>query len=126
MATLKRHEGYLMIDHRFSPGIPEGAAVKAGFDPRLSGAGKLLESATITCSHCNNIVVLNPNRSRERHYCVKCDKYICDACEALRHTPDYAHRSMAQLSDILLDKAAKGESLGSPRDLIDQPKIFVP
>lgn len=55
----KRPEGYLLIDNR------------------CSGEG-MLESATVTCSHCQRIVVLNPDRSRQRGYCRKCDHYICD------------------------------------------------
>ncbi len=47
------------------------------------GAGKRFESATITCSHCQRVVVLNPDRSRERGYCKKCDHYICDGCTDL-------------------------------------------
>jgi hypothetical protein len=35
---------------------------------------------TITCSHCNNIVVLNPGRVRERTRCLKCMKFVCDPC----------------------------------------------
>ena len=48
-------------------------------DDRLSGGG-LFEAATTTCSHCQRIVVLNPDRTRERGYCRKCVHYICDEC----------------------------------------------
>ena len=34
---------------------------------------------TLTCCHCNRVVVLNPERRRERHWCFKCDAYICDS-----------------------------------------------
>jgi hypothetical protein len=61
-----------MIDHRQSPGVPATA------DPIHVGAGQLFESATVTCSHCQAIIVLNPNRSRPRHYCAKCNHYVCD------------------------------------------------
>lgn len=74
-------EGYLMIDHRNSPGVtPEEAA---GFGPAVPG-GQLYESATNTCGHCMCEVVLNPQRTRERGYCPKCDQYLCDACEYVR------------------------------------------
>lgn len=65
MSSLQRHEGYLLIDNR------------------ASGDG-LLESATVTCSHCHRIVVLNPDRTRPREYCAGCDHYICDGCAAIR------------------------------------------
>ena len=74
-------EGYLMIDHRNSPGLtPEQVG---GFGPVVQG-GELYESATNTCGHCMCEVVLNPNRTRERGYCQKCDQYLCDACEFVR------------------------------------------
>lgn len=66
MRSKRSQEGYLLIDHRASPGttlVPEGAAY---------------ESATITCSHCQTVVVLNPLRTRERGYCRRCDHYVCD------------------------------------------------
>ena len=126
MKSKSRFEGYLMVDHRASPGIPEDVARAAGRDPRFSGEGKLFEAATMTCWHCQNIVVLNPERRRARAYCPKCDNYICDGCEALRQMPGYVHVSMEQLSDAILESAAKGAPLGSSLELLNQPKIFVP
>lgn len=63
MAT---NEGYLLIDNRDAPGSPGVPA------------GAVFESATITCLHCNGVVVLNPNRKRPRGYCAKCGGYVCD------------------------------------------------
>lgn len=59
MSSLKRQEGYFLRDER------------------LSG-GRMQELPTITCSHCNCVVILNPQRTRDRGYCAKCDHYICD------------------------------------------------
>ena len=70
MASLRRHEGYVMIDHRASPGLDE---------PGL-GEGSLFEAAVITCSHCQRSMYRNPLRTREREYCAGCDHYICDRC----------------------------------------------
>lgn len=64
----------------FSKRSLEGYLLK---DNRASGGG-MLESATLTCSHCQRQVILNPDRSRSRGYCPKCDHYVCDACEAVR------------------------------------------
>ena len=74
MSSLKRHEGYLMIDNRFNAAIPKHP------DPRFDaiGANQTYECATITCAHCNTIVILRPDRSRSRGYCRKCDAYVCD------------------------------------------------
>ena len=46
-------------------------------DNRASG-GTYQEMATLTCAHCNCIVVLNPERKRSRAFCQKCYAYVCD------------------------------------------------
>ena len=51
--------GYLMIDDRNS-------------------GGELKQYDTLTCAHCNAIVVLNPNRIRLRAWCYSCNAYVCD------------------------------------------------
>lgn len=70
-------------------------------DNRLSG-GSLFESATVTCAHCHKVVVLNPDRTRARGYCRKCDQYVCDnpGCNA-ECTP------MDKILDTLQEKAFK-------------------
>lgn len=86
MPSLRIREGELTIDHRNSPGVDPGvlAAARASGKEFISvKEGGLFESATVTCVHCNVIVVLNPNRSRPRNYCRRCDQYICDGCAAL-------------------------------------------
>ena len=78
MNSKRSHEGYFMMDNRVNSGIPDELVVKQGLP---AGAGKgLFEAPTYTCSHCQAVVVLNPNRQRERAYCRGCDHYICDAC----------------------------------------------
>lgn len=83
MKTEKTREGYLMIDHRFSPGIDPEILRKAGIvnAPDLR-EGKLVEMATITCAHCGGAFVKNPLRTRDRGHCVKCHKFLCDGCAA--------------------------------------------
>jgi hypothetical protein len=78
-------EGYLLIDHRNSPGITEEFIRSCGKDPAdflIVGEGKVLEAATLTCSHCQKVVHMSPTRKRERGSCRKCNKYICDDCNA--------------------------------------------
>lgn len=75
-------EGEIFIDHRNSPGLT--AEDLDGFPAPAVAGGDLYESALITCSHCRAAVILNPDRSRERGYCPKCDKYLCDECEFFR------------------------------------------
>src|SRR5678809_1274937 len=90
-------EGYLLIDNRLAPSVP-------GFgDTPGIAAGATFESATITCNHCNRVVILNPNRSRPRTYCAKCDHYICDVCAAVGEC-----RPLVALRDKLQKDAERG------------------
>lgn len=96
----KSKEGYLLIDHRASPGtdqVPEG---------------QTFESATVTCSHCHQGIVLNPNRSRERHYCMGCDHYICDVCAEIRKNTGLC-RTMRQVMDEVHTQAVKAQGFSS-------------
>lgn len=97
-----KREGYVMVDHRASPGLPEDIARASGYDPRLCREGKLFEAASLTCSHCKVSVIKNPLRQRARPYCPKCDHYICDFCEAQRFQPDYSHTPFDKLADAIL------------------------
>lgn len=82
MKSKRSNEGYLFVDHRNSPGLTEAQTVAAG-RPATAARG-LFEAPTYTCSHCQYVVVMNPNRQRERAYCSKCDHYVCDGCGALK------------------------------------------
>lgn len=93
-------EGYLLIDHRNSPGIP--------------GAPKILETATFCCSHCSRIVLLGPTRTRPLNYCAKCDHYICDGCKFLDGIKAY-HVPIVALIDEL--DPTKFEQLLAKREL---------
>lgn len=96
------HEGELMIDHRASPGISEGLALRCGLPPQYMGEGKLFESATLWCCHCSAVQLKNVNRTRPRHSCGQCNlKYICDNCAAAATLPGYVHRSFEQISDMV-------------------------
>ena len=84
--STRRHEGYLLNDQRAS-------------------GGALVESATITCSHCHAIVVLNPDRSRARHHCAHCDHYLCDGCALIQRVAGGACRTLNQRLDTLQNAA---------------------
>lgn len=99
-------EGWLMIDHRASPGINR-ADLAPGFDAPVVPGGKLFESATMMCAHCNGMVILNPDRTRERGNCWKCDRYICDLCAATGECRPYM-----QYVDEMLALASKGSTNG--------------
>ena len=72
MKSKRSLEGYLLIDNRLAPRVPSFHGT-----PEIP-AGASYESATITCSHCHTVVILNPDRTRPRNYCGKCDHYVCD------------------------------------------------
>lgn len=80
--SLARHFGYLFSDNRCS-------------------GGGIFEVDTLGCNHCGAHVIPNPDRTRARAYCPKCDRYICDICEAWRHTPGYIHRTIDELTELL-------------------------
>jgi hypothetical protein len=82
MATKRSQEGYLLIDHRNSPGITPEFIRSNNLDAPAVGAGVTYESAIAVCGHCSADVILNPQRTRERELCRSCDKYICDGCGA--------------------------------------------
>lgn len=84
MKTKRSQEGYVEIDHRYSPGLPPHLAALAypEVPHPLLGPAATLEAPTMGCSHCQAIVVLNPARTRERAWCRTCDAYLCDQCGA--------------------------------------------
>ena len=97
MFSKRSLEGELIIDHRAGDGVP--------------GLPRLFEAPTITCSHCQAVVIVNPDRQRPRAFCSQCDRYICDSCEAQRKLPAYTHRSFAQFADDYLNAATLGKEL---------------
>ncbi len=82
MKSKRSQEGYFLIDHRYSPGLPDELAIPGGL-PAGVGRG-CNELSTITCSHCQYVMIQNPLRTRERGYCPKCDHYVCDRCNLSR------------------------------------------
>jgi hypothetical protein len=118
----RKGEGYLMIDHRASPGLPEDIARKTGLDPKYCGEGKLYEAATLTCSHCKCAFLKNPLRTREREKCSKCGwHYVCDVCAAEMKMPGYSHLPFEKLVDISADFFATG-NLGTLLPLLTAQK----
>jgi hypothetical protein len=77
----RSQEGYLLVDHRNSPGITQADLLMLPdyARDRFMPMTGLYESPTIRCSHCGTMVVINPQRTRARGYCAKCDHYICDS-----------------------------------------------
>jgi hypothetical protein len=89
----RTHEGYLIVDHRNSPGIKCD-------NPDL-GEGKVYEVPTLGCRHCHGVQVINPKRTRERGFCFVCNRYVCDLCYALMHKSGYVHRTFMEVADMV-------------------------
>ena len=99
MTHTRQREGYLFVDHRASPGLPEDMARRMG----VPAGSKMGEVATLTCRHCRAVVIKNPFRERERNSCPKCGyKYICDFCAAKTRDPDYVHTPYEKVVDAAL------------------------
>jgi hypothetical protein len=107
MFSKRELEGYLEIDHRESPGITPELAAKVGRGTIPVLAGTIFKAATYNCSHCEALVVINPKRTRTRGYCPKCDRYVCDLCEAELVRTGVC-RPFKQVLDEFIDKTAKG------------------
>ena len=75
-------EGYMLIDHRASMGVPEEVMVAQGFPKDAGKQESIWETATVTCSQCERQVILNPDRSRPREWCKHCGHFHCDDCTA--------------------------------------------
>lgn len=102
--SLRDQEGYFMLDHRAAASVPDSLVKAAGL-PAGAGIG-LFEAPTFTCRHCQRVVVMNPNRTRERHYCRGCDHLICDNCAAVKAATQEC-RTFDQLVDKLLSSGGK-------------------
>lgn len=100
MSSLKRFEGYLLTDHRAT---------------HLPGYSGIQEEATIGCCHCGGVYVKRPEFDGSRCYCKKCDRYVCNPCARQMVTPDYLHRSFAELADLVRSgKFTLSGSLSNP------------
>lgn len=97
-----------MLDHRSTDGISD--ELVRGISPELPpGAGQgMFEAPTITCSHCQVVVVINPARIRERAYCAKCNHYICDGCGAIKAQTGEC-KTFNQVIEEIQEKAAREE-----------------
>lgn len=103
------YEGYVCIDHTDSPGF-DGKTAELGH--RLSihkytGRGQKFQAATNTCSHCDRVVIRNPDRIRARGHCTNCDRFVCDPC-AVAHTIDGECLCREKRIDLTLKGALNG------------------
>ena len=109
MQTKRRHEGYVLIDNRESPGVTASFVQQngqKGVGVPVVTKGKMLEASTITCAHCQRGVILNPQRAHEREWCSYCDHYLCDNCGLIKKVEGQC-RNLNQLLDKLQERAFK-------------------
>lgn len=109
MFSKRELEGYLMIDHRESPGITPEQAAAAGHGTIPVCSGTLFQAATINCHCCTRLVVVNPDRTRARGYCPTHDAYSCDLCEAERVRTGVCV-PFKKVIDDFMDAVGKGQS----------------
>jgi hypothetical protein len=84
MRSKRAQEGVILIDHRASPGISQEFIKANNLDAPAVGAGAVFESALLECHSCGTDIILNPNRSRPREWCMEHDAYLCDRCALMR------------------------------------------
>ena len=110
MASSKlSHLGELLIDHSNSPGITPEWAAQHGVTGPVVGAGEKFEDGFRSCAHCGGKVLLNIGRTREREWCAKCDKYLCDNCGLLKKL-GAPHKPHQQVISELFDITQKGRT----------------
>lgn len=97
IVTQPTNLGYLMLDNRASGDLPPGVS------------SPFFEAATYTCTHCQSVVVMNPERKRERYKCSGCNHLICDNCGAKR-AAGAPCKTYAQHLDELMELETKTNS----------------
>ncbi len=111
----RSREGYLVIDHRASPGTNWEPG--SGF-PSVP-EGQLFETRTLSCPHCGCCVVVNMDRTRQRPHCHSCDHYICDIC-AIEYKVSgvcrtYIERALGVLRKTMVSVPAAPDGAAFPR-----------
>ena len=105
-------EGQITIDHSASPGLPPGFMQSIGLDGLNVGEGKVAQIATLTCCHCGDINILNPDRKRDRGHCQKCDSYVCDKPECRLDCTPFGKTLDEAENKAVRDLALSQSSLG--------------
>lgn len=116
MKSQRSKEGYFMLDHRASPGLPENIAHAVQPDLPVTFGRGLFEAPSLTCNHCEAMVVLNPDRQRERARCPKCSSYLCDRCGAAYQQTQQCMPFKAMI-DEMQEKTALDQQAQRPIDV---------
>ena len=123
---LEQHEAWRA---RVFPDVPKPSPrVRGGrgtlvVDNRAAG-GEKLEMPTLSCAHCNTVVILNPLRRRERGYCRKCHAYVCDVCNGKECRPLNQGIELSLKDPTLTPFAVDDYSLYRMNDAIQKARIY--
>lgn len=107
-------------------GRVRGARGYLMIDDTASG-GEKRQYNTLTCVHCNSVVVLHPKRIRPRNWCRKCNAYVCDKaiciveCNPIKRDLEM----IAKYNDgrISLLRGEQGENF-TDQSLIEKQKVY--
>jgi hypothetical protein len=94
-----------MVDHRDSPGLPEG--MSRGMP---MGRGMFFEAPTYSCKHCQAVVVIRRERTALRYRCQGCRSYLCDQCAAILMASGGECKTFERVIEELQEKAAKSST----------------
>jgi hypothetical protein len=72
---------------------------------------KRFQLVTYKCCGCEAMVIVRPERTRQRTWCAKCDAYMCDGC-SLAFKITGVHKPFKQIIDEFIDQAIKGKIVG--------------
>lgn len=98
-------EGYLEIDHRESPGFTEKQAREARWGKTMPVGSKRFKLVTYRCCGCEAMIVVRSERTRERTWCRKCDRFMCDQCSWVLKVTG-VHKPMNQIIDDFVKETA--------------------
>lgn len=107
MKTKKSHEGVMLIDHRFSPGLPEPVHIP-GLPTITAPGGQVIEAAILACRHCSTELIKTGSGLSQCFYggyCPGCDHYICERCEGLRLI--HGCMTIEKVIDTILEENAR-------------------
>lgn len=113
-------EGYLMIDHRGSPGVDAEFIRRSGRTALAVGEGQMAEAAIFQCCACQRLIVKTSARADSRNFCRQCDSFMCDACAIASHQSG-RHIPFTQVLERLFETAIRGGQPPSSLLIGEQP-----
>jgi hypothetical protein len=110
MFSKRATENYLMLDHRESPGFTVEEAKAARFGHAMPVGIGLFQFKCYTCCGCQRQIIVRPERDRERNYCRRHDRYMCDDC-SLSVKVTGQHRSFLEIIDQMQEAGQRGKTI---------------